>query len=507
MLKTGCVRYGLRRAASGAPGQVGVARQRVDGRRPRAEHGPQLRDVGGGRRLVQRDSHRRGGQAAQVDLSRGGRLQPGARPRPRRRRRERCRRTARWRTFRPAFSRPRASTRGEPRRALGDRAQAAGAVIDGVHPGHDGQQNLRGADVAGRLLAADVLLARLQRHAQRAVAVRVLGDADEAPGQLAGPLGARREKGRVRAAVPQRHAEALRAAQRHVGADLAGRRQHRQRQKVRRHRDQRAGVMRAAAHGRQVRQRPVGGRVLQQHAERLLAREVEALGVADPHVDAQRLGARAHDFDRLRVTGGRDQKHAAPVLLGGDGRQRVKHVHRFGGGGRLVQQRRIRDRQAGQIGHHRLEVQQRFQAALRDLRLIRRVLRVPAGVLQDVALDDGGREAVRVAHAQEGFPHLVLGGEAAQLGQHLGLTGGRRQVQRAGEPDVLGDSLGDQRVQRRRAEGLQHLGFFSGVRTDVAVSETLGRTQLHGHAFIPPVRARSFGRQRRPSTRPALSGW
>jgi hypothetical protein len=38
--------------------------------------------------------------------------------------------------------------------------------------------------------------------------------------------------------------------------------------------------------------------------------------------------------------------------------------HRFSGRRRLVEQRRVRERQAGQIGHHRLEVQQRLQATL-----------------------------------------------------------------------------------------------------------------------------------------------
>ena len=42
--------------------------------------------------------------------------------------------------------------------------QALRAVIDRVHRGDDGQQHLRGADVGGRLLAADMLLARLQRQ-------------------------------------------------------------------------------------------------------------------------------------------------------------------------------------------------------------------------------------------------------------------------------------------------------------------------------------------------------
>ena len=43
---------------------------------------------------------------------------------------------------------------------------------------------------------------------------------------------------------------------------------------------------------------------------------------------------------------------------------------------------------AGQVADHRLEIQQRFEPALGNLGLIRRVLRVPAGIFQDVALDD-----------------------------------------------------------------------------------------------------------------------
>ena len=58
--------------------------------------------------------------------------------------------------------------------ALRDAAQALGAVVDRVHARHDGEQHLRRADVAGRLLAADVLLAGLQRHAQRGLAARVI---------------------------------------------------------------------------------------------------------------------------------------------------------------------------------------------------------------------------------------------------------------------------------------------------------------------------------------------
>ncbi|MNH04525.1 hypothetical protein D3C79_638220 [compost metagenome] len=62
---------------------------------------------------------------------------------------------------------------GQPMHALGDAAQAFGAVVDGVEAGDVGQQHLRRADVGVGLLAADVLLSGLQRHAQRSIAAGV----------------------------------------------------------------------------------------------------------------------------------------------------------------------------------------------------------------------------------------------------------------------------------------------------------------------------------------------
>jgi hypothetical protein len=58
-----------------------------------------------------------------------------------------------------------AQSRGEERRdavhVLRDGLHAGSAVVHGVHRRDDGEKRLRGADVARRLLAADVLLARL----------------------------------------------------------------------------------------------------------------------------------------------------------------------------------------------------------------------------------------------------------------------------------------------------------------------------------------------------------
>ena len=128
--------------------------------------------------------------------------------------------------------------------ALGDPAQPVRAVVDGVAGGDDGEQHLRRADVRGGLLAADVLLAGLQRQPQRGVAVGVAGQADEPAGQLAGELVAHREVAGVRPAEPERHPEALGGADGGVGAELAGRGEQGQRQQVGGHGDQRAALVR-----------------------------------------------------------------------------------------------------------------------------------------------------------------------------------------------------------------------------------------------------------------------
>ena len=71
-----------------------------------------------------------------------------------------------------------------------DRPQASGPVIDRVHRRDHGEQHLRGADVAGRLLPADVLLPGLQREPVGRLTVGVRTNPDQPAGQL--PLKARR---------------------------------------------------------------------------------------------------------------------------------------------------------------------------------------------------------------------------------------------------------------------------------------------------------------------------
>src|SRR5665213_4316899 len=85
-------------------------------------------------------------------------------------------------------------------------------VIARVERRHVREQRLRRADVARGFLAADVLLARAEREAQRGFAARIFGHADDATWHLAFEFVARGEERRVRSAVTERHAEALRAA-------------------------------------------------------------------------------------------------------------------------------------------------------------------------------------------------------------------------------------------------------------------------------------------------------
>jgi hypothetical protein len=371
--------------------------------------------------------------------------------------------------------------------ALGDGADAFRSVVDGVHARDDREQRLRRAHVARRLLPADVLLARRQGHSKRRPPVRVGADADDAPGQLPDEVGLAREERRVRTAVTERDAEALGAAEGDVRPELAGRHEDREREQVASHRDERACCVGALDERAPVCERTVGRRVLQERAEdRRLGVERERPRVADENFDPVRGGARAQDVDRLRVARVGHEDGVRRSALGG----REHHVHRLGGRRGLVEQRRVRDLERRQVAHHRLEVEQRLEAPLRDLGLVRRVLGVPARVLEHVALDDGRRDARRVAHADVAAVRLVLRPDGAELLEQLMLALRRGQRERSPEADRARDRLVDQLVERSGADHPQHLGDICFRRANVAVDESVGVLQQYGHrvpsVYCPP---------------------
>ena len=198
----------------------------------------------------------------------------------------------------------------------------------------------------------------------------------------------------MRSAIAHRHPEPLRVADDHVGPELARWRQQRQGEQIAAHRHQRAGRVDAIDQLADRHDRTVLRRVLEQHPEDSV---VYRHGGRVPHLDldAERGGASGHDVDRLRETAASDQQ-----TVGAGRRARpeaMQHRRRLGRRGRLVEQRGIGNRHPGQIGDRCLEVEQRLEPALRHLRLIGGVGRVPPGILEDVAQDDARRNAAVVA--------------------------------------------------------------------------------------------------------------
>ena len=220
--------------------------------------------------------------------------------------------------------------------AAGDFPQPVRAVIHGIHRGHHGEEHLRGADVRRGLVAADVLLARLEREAECGVPVRVLRHADETARHHAFEFILRREVARVRPAESHRHAETLRASDHDVRAEFRGRAQKHERERVRgadAERAHRVGLFEKRGVVADAAER-VG--ILHDHGAIMLRRD-ELTFVADRHLHAEWLGAGLHDGDRLRVAALRDENGFHDVVLF----QRERHVHRLGGGGGLVEQRAI----------------------------------------------------------------------------------------------------------------------------------------------------------------------
>src|SRR5450631_3915054 len=117
--------------------------------------------------------------------------------------------------------------------AFCDLAQSTGAVIDGVHRSDHGEENLGGANVTRRFVAADMLFAGLEREPVTGAAGRIVRNADEPAGHVAFVGVAGGEVSCVGSAKSERHAEALRVAYGNIRAEFAGWLQQRERKNVR----------------------------------------------------------------------------------------------------------------------------------------------------------------------------------------------------------------------------------------------------------------------------------
>ena len=224
----------------GAPQRIGNrfsdgCIDRIDGERRIGivEAMPDLRDIFASRRLVERDAYVLIADLAKVDLMQKPVIVDGLRSRPgldQQRVEE-----ARHQHLKTEPAQAFGHDARHPVNASRDPAKAFRPVIDRVHRGDHREQHLRGADVRRRLLATNVLLARLQREAVRMAAVGIDRRADEPARHRPLELVPGREECRVRSAVAHRHAEALRVADDDIGAPFARRRQQRQCEEIGRH--------------------------------------------------------------------------------------------------------------------------------------------------------------------------------------------------------------------------------------------------------------------------------
>ncbi|MNZ55197.1 hypothetical protein D3C78_731190 [compost metagenome] len=263
----------------------------------------------------------------------------------------------------------------------------------------------------------------------------------------------------------------------------------------------------------------IARRVLQQHTE-VGAGVADFTLVADHHLDAQRLGAGGQHVEGLRMAVAGDEEGIAAAVL----RQALAEGHGLGGGGAFVEQGGVGHRQAGEIADQSLEVQQRFQAALGDFRLVRGVGGVPGRVFQQVAQDRAGRVAGVVALADMALEQLVLAGDGLDRGEGVGLALARRQVEHRGALDAVRNHAGGQRFEIGVAEQLQHRLDVGIARADMAGDEFvlgaegvglewhgavlrrslgLGGRRLPGRAVRPVAQRRSgaCGRTSRPTSR------
>jgi hypothetical protein len=283
------------------------------------------------------------------------------------------------------------------RHAARNPPQSLWPVPDRVESRDHGKQDLSGADIGCRLFPPYVLLAGLQRQPHRRLAERIQRNADQPAWHRSLKSVTRREEARMWAAKTHGNPEALRRSHNDIRAHLARGSQQRQRQWIGRDDCHRTGFMRGVNFLRQIAQGAGRAGILQQQSERVgSANGGEVTRIDMDECDTQRLRPRRQYRQRLRVHVGRHRQHVGFRLA-----DRMCHGHRFRRGRRLVQQRSVCDRHAGQLADHRLEVQQRLQPALRDLRLIGRISGVPARVLQDVAQDHRRRDRAVIPHADQ----------------------------------------------------------------------------------------------------------
>ena len=209
--------------------------------------------------------------------------------------------------------------------------------------------------------------------------------------------------------------------------------------------------------------------ILEQHTKHLGGNR-RRTDVAHRRCNAARVRARLHHPDRLRMATRVDEEsvlRVAPLCL-------VRHEHGLGSRGTFVEQGGIGDLQAGEVDHHGLVVEERLEPPLGDLGLIRCIGRVPAGILQDIALDHRRRERIVVAVAQIRAEDPVLHRDGAQRRKRLVLGSAGVDGERLPVADRLRNRRVDEVIEGRISECTEHVGYVGRAGSDMAWNERIG---------------------------------
>ncbi|VUC29849.1 unnamed protein product [Clonostachys rosea] len=325
---------------------------------------------------------------------------------------------------------------------LGNGLETLGAVVDGVEGAHVGQQSLGSADVAGSLLAANVLLTSLQSKTKGWVAQSILGNTDDTTGNLALVLLGAGEESGVGTSVSQRDTKSLRAAESNVGAKFAGRLELSEGQEIGGDADETLALVDEVREALVVEDTTTSVGVLEKNTNKTFAGLLDELvlvgeDVTDEELNTESLRSGLENLESLGVAVlGNDESLAS--ALGGVGKS---HGHGLGGGGGLIQDGGVGDLETSQVSDHGLEVEEGLKTTLADLGLVGSVAGVPSWVLEDVALDDGWDLGTVVASSNVG---LGDGVEVAKLLHLLPHELLRAPVCRHGSQGVLGLPLLDQ---------------------------------------------------------------
>ena len=245
------------------------------------------------------------------------------------------------------------------------------------------------------------------------------------------------------------HPESLRGSDDGVGSKLPGGNEKREAHEVRGEGDFHPGSARALHELRAVPHFAEGVGILNQGSEKAFV-DLRVVLVALDQGYSERPGAGRQHVGGLGKAPAGDEKARGRAFSPLPASEPEKHGHRLGRGGRLVQQRGVCEFHAREFRDHGLEVQKRLEAPLGDFRLVGGVLRVPAGVLQDVSRYDGGNHAAVVAEPYVGAERPVSAGDLPHVGEiaAFGHRGGKIEI--ALEEQVRGNGFPHEAAHRVR---------------------------------------------------------